>query len=262
MIVERFMHPGWLSNSYLVAARPGTDGIVIDTGADPAPLVARARELGVSVRWIVNTHFHVDHVENNEPVRASLGGEVAALGKDAEAIGRVDRVLAEGDLLAAGGLEARILHIPGHTSGHLALLVSATRDGVETGESTGDPVSHLFTGDTLFQGSIGGTVAPGHTTFDDIRRSIMGRLMEFPPETVVHPGHTGPTTVGREWDHNPFIRVMRGVDPEGTGRCEFSGRPARLIVWARDYDGGHKAWVRFEAEDATVPGSRVTLKGN
>jgi hydroxyacylglutathione hydrolase len=105
---------------------------------------------------------------------------------------------------------------------------------------------------------VGGVRAPGHTTFEDIRASIMNRLMKLPPDTEIHPGHTDPTTVAQEWERNPFIRVWRGLDPEGHDPCTALGRPATLVLWAPDYDGGHKAWVRWpDGADDIVPGSQV-----
>jgi glyoxylase-like metal-dependent hydrolase (beta-lactamase superfamily II) len=117
----------------------------------------------------------------------------------------------------------------------------------------------VFTGDTLFKGSVGGVRAPGHTTFEDLKASIMDVLMALPHETVVHPGHTDPTTIGDEWEQNPFIRVWRGLDPEGDERCDVRGEAARLVLWGPDYDGGHKAWVRWDesGRDDIVPGSVV-----
>jgi glyoxylase-like metal-dependent hydrolase (beta-lactamase superfamily II) len=116
----------------------------------------------------------------------------------------------------------------------------------------------VFTGDTLFRGSVGGVRAPGHTTYTDLRDSIMGTLMELPPDTVIHPGHADPTTVAREWEHNGFIRIWRGLDPEGRERCEALGEPATLILLGEDYDGGKKAWVRWvDGKDDIVPGSQV-----
>jgi glyoxylase-like metal-dependent hydrolase (beta-lactamase superfamily II) len=116
----------------------------------------------------------------------------------------------------------------------------------------------VFTGDTLFKDSVGGVKAPGHTTYTDLRDSIMGTLMELPPDTVIYPGHADATSVGREWDSNAFIRVWRGLDPEGSERCTALGQPATLVLLGADYDGGTKAWVRWEdGSDDIVPGSRV-----
>jgi hydroxyacylglutathione hydrolase len=116
----------------------------------------------------------------------------------------------------------------------------------------------VFTGDTLFRGSVGGVRAPGHTTYTDLKDSIMGTLMELPPETVIQPGHAAPTSVAEEWEHNPFIRVWRGLDGEGSDRCTALGEPATLVLLCGDYDGGHKAWVRWpDGTDDIVPGSQV-----
>src|SRR5947209_4832666 len=68
----------------------------------------------------------------------------------------------------------------------------------------------VFTGDTLFRGSVGGVRAPGHTTYQELKDSIMGTLMELNPATEIQPGHSDPSTVAEEWEHNPFIRIWRG----------------------------------------------------
>ena len=82
--------------------------------------------------------------------------------------------------------------------------------------------------------------------------------MTLDHDTEVHPGHTDPTTIGDEWEHNAFIRVWRGLDPEGDEQVTVLGEPATLIVWGDDYDGGHKAWVRWaDGRDDIVPGSQV-----
>jgi glyoxylase-like metal-dependent hydrolase (beta-lactamase superfamily II) len=86
----------------------------------------------------------------------------------------------------------------------------------------------------------------------------MDVLMKLPPDTLVYPGHTGETTIGREWEQNPFVRVWRGADPEGEEPVRVGGREATLVVWSPDYDGKGKAWVRFDdGTDAIVAGSRV-----
>ena len=117
----------------------------------------------------------------------------------------------------------------------------------------------VFTGDTLFKGSVGGVKAPGSTSFADIKRSIMDVLLALPDDTRVHPGHTDPTTIGDEREQNAFIRVWRGEDPESDERCTVWEQPATLVLFAPDYDGGHKAWVRWDesGEDDIVPGSQV-----
>ena len=122
------------------------------------------------------------------------------------------------------------------------------------GPGNHDPTGDEFvcSGDTLFKDSVGGG------NFEQVRQSVMEVLMKLPPETRVLPGHTDETTIGREWEENPFVRVWRGVEPEGTERVRVAGEDATLIVWSPDYDGGGKAWVRFDdGRDAIVGGSRV-----
>src|SRR6185503_15989225 len=114
----------------------------------------------------------------------------------------------------------RTLHTPGHTAGMLSLLV----DG-----------SDVFTGDTLFKGSVGGVRAPGSTSYEDLKASIMDTLLALPPETVIRPGHTDATTVADELEHNRFVRIWRGVDPEGDEPCTAFGERATLVLLGDDY---------------------------
>jgi hydroxyacylglutathione hydrolase len=170
--------------------------------------------------------------------------EILAHPAEAERLLDVDREIAAGEELAIGDLHIRALHTPGHTGGMLSFLVNG---------------SEVFTGDTLFKASVGGVKAPGSTGFADLKRSIMEVLLELPDDTRVHPGHTDPTTVGAEREENAFVRVWRGLDPESDDRCTVWEQPATLVLWAPDYDGGHKAWVRWDesGEDDIVPGSQV-----
>jgi hydroxyacylglutathione hydrolase len=116
----------------------------------------------------------------------------------------------------------------------------------------------VYTGDTLFRNSVGGVRAPGHTTYGDLKHSIMDVLLALPPETVIRPGHMDPTTVAEELEGNAFVRVWRGMDPEGQDPCTAMGRPATLVLLGDDYDGGHKAWVRWQdGTDDIVPGSQI-----
>jgi glyoxylase-like metal-dependent hydrolase (beta-lactamase superfamily II) len=110
----------------------------------------------------------------------------------------------------------------------------------------------VFSGDTLFKDAVGGG------NFEEIKSAVLDVYMSMPHDRRVLPGHTDETTIGREWERNPFVRVWRGVEPEGEERVQVAGRDATLIVWSPDYDGNGKAWVRFDdGEDAIVGGSRV-----
>ena len=101
-------------------------------------------------------------------------------------------------------------------------------------------------------------MAPGASGFDDLKSSVM-RLLELPPETVVHPGHREPTTIGEECDANPFVQIWRGEEETGEEQVTVWGRPATLKLWAPDYDGGNKAWIVFadDGTEAIVGGSQV-----
>ena len=243
MIVERTEHPSWLSNAYLVADRPGGHGVLIDGNGLVDPLLDRIDRDRIAITHVLLTHHHADHVVDAADFRARFGVPVLAHELTARELpGLVNETIADGDVVRSGGLEIEALHTPGHSAGHAAFLVDGT---------------DCFTADLLFRGSIGGTAGAGGS-YADLRRSIMEKVMALPHETRVHPGHREATTVGAEWESNPFVRVWRGADPEGTERCCAGGRAAALVVWARDYDGGHKAWVRFDSgEDAVVGGSRV-----
>ena len=101
-------------------------------------------------------------------------------------------------------------------------------------------------------------MAPNATGYGDLKHSIMERVMALDEAIRIHPGHTLPSTILDEWERNPFIRIWRGLDPEGTDTVRVRGREGTLVLWAPDYDGTNKAWVRFgEAEDEIDGGSQV-----
>lgn len=245
MILTRSMDDGWLSNAYLVGDTDGGMAIAIDSGAPLDPLLRVLEERRLTLAAVLCTHRHVDHVMGNADLARRTGAVIHALRAEAPFIPG-SRPLEADEERDWGGLHVRVVPLPGHTMGQCGYLV---RD------------VGLFTGDCLFRGSLGGTVGPASTGFADARLAV-DRILALPDDTPIHPGHTDPTTVGRERRENPFIRAMLGVDPEGNGRCSAGGRPARLVVYARDYDGGTKAWVRFDddGQDALVPGSRVQVE--
>jgi hydroxyacylglutathione hydrolase len=213
MLVERSMHPSWLSNAYLVADEEGGAAVYVDSGAPLEPLIAAAERWRVQPSHVLRTHGDLDHVEHE----GELGLPVVT------------------GPLELGGLSFEAIPTPGHSDDHLAFLV-------------GDV---CFSGDVLFKDAVGGGDP------DQVRDSVM-QLMELPGETRVLPGHTDETTIGREWEENPFVRVWRGIDPEGTERCRVGRREGVIAVWSPDYDGNGKAWVRFDGGGGRIlGGSRV-----
>ena len=276
MIIERALNERFLSNTYLVADGEGGPGFFVDAGGPVGPLLEVAKRLGVEPTHVLLTHHHFDHVSELGVLRKRWPGlQVSIHPLERDPLLELGDVLGKGlelntieagEPLRFGELEVRPLGTPGHTAGMLSFLVAnvasaspAARPGSGSGPGGfqgGEAV--VFTGDTLFKDSVGGVRAPGHTTYTDLRDSIMGTLMELPADTIIYPGHTDATSVGREWDHNAFIRVWRGLDPEGAEPCTALGEPATLILLGDDYDGGKKAWVRWpDGSDDIVPGSRV-----
>jgi hydroxyacylglutathione hydrolase len=285
MLVESASHPQFLSNTYLVADGEGGPAFFIDAGGPVDGLIEAAERLGLTPTHVLLTHHHFDHVSDTPQLLerwpklqvlisqrehdllegGGAGGKDEA-GQPGPAAGM--SAIEAGQTLRFGALEVRPLHTPGHTAGMLSFLVGARPEPDGAAHARGARTTApgglggaglmVFTGDTLFKNSVGGVRAPGHTTYTDLRDSIMGTLMELPPDTVIYPGHSEQTTVAREWDNNAFIRVWRGLDPEGSQPCTALGQPATLVLLGADYDGGTKAWVRWEdGSDDIVPGSQV-----
>jgi glyoxylase-like metal-dependent hydrolase (beta-lactamase superfamily II) len=238
MILERSMPEQFLSNSYLLAEQDGGEALFIDAGGPMAPLFDAVEQHDLTPTVVLLTHHHFDHVCELDAIRERWPG-IRVLADPREEIEGTEP-FADG---IHAGLDVRALHTPGHTVGMLSFVI-------------GDQV---FTGDTLFKSSVGGVRAPGHTTFADLRESIMDKLLTLPPETTFRPGHTDPTTVAEELEANPFVRLWRGLDEEGAEPCTvFGDQAATLVLWGDDYDGGHKAWVRWpDGSDDIVPGSQV-----
>ncbi len=245
MIIDRAEHPDWLSNAYLVAEGPNGHGVLVDGNGVVASLLERIERDGITITHVLVTHHHADHVVDVAELAARFGVPVVGHPLTQEALGSdvVTETIADGGTLRSGGMEIEAIHTPGHDAGHLAFFFAGT---------------DVLTADVLFKGTVGGTLAPGHTTFADLKGSVL-RLLELPGETRVHPGHREPTTVADEARENPFVRVWNGTDPEGTDTCRVGEDDATLVLWAPDYDGGNKAWVRFpDGTDQIVGGSRVT----
>lgn len=246
MLLARSTHPGFLSNAYLVAARDGGKAIAIDTGAPLLPLLQAIEEHRLDLQAILCTHRHHDHIEGNRELASRTGARILASPIEAPHIEGAEPIEMDRDL-AFGDLTVRAIPLPGHTAGQCGYLVQGVG---------------LFTGDCLFRGSVGGTVAPGSSGFEDAKRAI-DRILALPDDTALHPGHADATTVGEERAGNPFLLALKSGPKDPFGRCTAMGRAADLIVLATDYDGGTKAWVRFDDDgtDALVPGSRVVRTG-
>ena len=235
------MNDQFLSNTYLVSDEAG-GGFFVDAGGPVEPLIEAAEREGITPTHVLLTHHHFDHVSELGKLTARWPDLQVLMSADEPSVEGTTGELVPGQL-QVGALTVTALPTPGHTKGMISLLVE----------------SEVFTGDTLFKNSVGGVRAPNHTTFADIKHSIMDVLLTLPPDTVIRPGHTDPTTVADELEGNSFVRIWRGLDPEGSEPCTAMGEQATLIHLGDDYDGGHKAWVRWpDGSDDIVPGSQVS----
>ena len=196
------MDPQWLSNAYLVADRAGGTAVFIDSGAPIEPLLSAVDRLEVHPTHLLTTHAHADHVAHHELLEDRYGLRILAAPD--EGIDGAEH-LGHGEVIEAGDLRIEALRTPGHTRGMLAFVVDAEA---------------VFTGDTLFTGSVGGA----QEGFDDLRRSIMDVLMGLPHELAVYPGpqrgnHDRPR-VRRE----PVRPRLARCRPRGDRACPRGGR--------------------------------------
>jgi hydroxyacylglutathione hydrolase len=203
-ILSRTVGP-FQANCYLVVDETSGSAVLIDPGADGAELVEMVRSSGAHLEEIWLTHGHIDHIGGVAEVRRqlpvpvrlqpldrpfydSLSARMADMyGLRFEQPEPPDAELAEGDELRCGSLRFTVMHVPGHSPGQ----VSFNGEGV------------ALCGDLLFAGSIGRTDLP----LSDPRAmsDSLARIGTLPEETVVHPGHGGPTTIGEELKSNPFL---------------------------------------------------------
>ena len=204
------------ANCYVVGCRETLEGVVIDPGTmdtkDTSELAAGVRRLNLNIRYILNTHGHPDHMSGNDYLKVAVGGEVLIHQLDALKltdplrnasrmfgmdmhVSPPDEVLKDGDVISFGNLSLTVAHTPGHSSGGVVFV--------------GD--GYVFSGDTLFAGSIGRSDLPdssdeGTVAYDVLIRAINEKLLTLPDDTVVLCGHGPATTIGDERARNPFLR--------------------------------------------------------
>jgi len=193
-------------NAWVIGNRRTGEAIAIDPGDQPDEILAMASDMGVTIKLIANSHAHIDHILGVRGVQSATGarfllhqGDLAiarnAAGTAAGFLGRPvdpppdpDAYPADGDEIDVDGVKLKVIHTPGHTAGRLSC----------------DTEGMLFSGDTLFQGSIGRTDLPGGD-YDQEMASIVDKLLTLPDETVVLPGHMEETRIGFERQANPFV---------------------------------------------------------
>jgi glyoxylase-like metal-dependent hydrolase (beta-lactamase superfamily II) len=194
---------------YLVGDEESKEALFIDPADDTDMLISEARSRGLTIKYIVNTHAHVDHIMGNAEMVKKTGAKIIIHEKDAPLLVRqppdllamfrakpsppADILVKDGDLIQVGKIGVKVLHTPGHSPGGMSLYVKGM----------------VFTGDTLFVGSVGRTDFPG-CSWEVMEASIREKLYALPGDTLVYPGHnygsTPSSTIQSERRHNPFVR--------------------------------------------------------
>ncbi|MGD0153601.1 MAG: MBL fold metallo-hydrolase [Thermacetogeniaceae bacterium] len=206
MIVKSLAVGSMMANCYLVWCEATKEALVIDPGGEGRRILAEIAQEHLRVLYIVNTHGHVDHIAADAEVRSATGAKLMIHEEDAPLLSnsnlnlslyvgtalpelQPDLLLHEGDEIACGEqVRLKVLHTPGHTRGGICL------QGKDL----------IFTGDTLFEGSIGRTDFPGGS-YEAIIKSIKDKILPLEDACLVYPGHGPATTVGRERAHNPYL---------------------------------------------------------
>lgn len=195
MFVKMFTVGMIQTNCFIAGDTQTKEAVVIDPGfnsATEAKTILKEIELNrFNVRFIINTHGHPDHTSGNKTIKNATHAPILIHEHDALLLRNpsADKAIQEGDIIEIGEVKLRVLHTPGHSKGSIALL---SADAV-------------FSGDTLFAGSIGRYDLPGGS-LKELMNSVRNKLLVLPDHVKVYPGHGPVTTIGEERKSNPFLQ--------------------------------------------------------
>jgi glyoxylase-like metal-dependent hydrolase (beta-lactamase superfamily II) len=194
IVIMKTFAVGWLAtNCHVVGCEETKEAAVIDPGMDnPAEtrtVLDYIKQNNLHVKYIINTHSHSDHVTGNAAMKTATGAPVLIHENNQENV-KADKKLNDGDVIEVGTLKLLVIYTPGHTKDGISLLTDKA----------------VFTGDTLFAGSIGRTDFAGGS-YDELMQSIKTKLLPLPDNLLVYPGHGPFSTIGDEKRHNPFLRT-------------------------------------------------------
>lgn len=205
MKIERIPVGTIQANCYILGCNFTKEGIIIDPGADAQGLISKIKELDLKIKYILLTHGHYDHIAAVNEIKRKIKAPICIHSLDKEILENpelnlstmfgqsmsvsYDIELKEGDVLSIGNIKLKIIHTPGHTPGGICIV--------------GD--QEVFTGDTLFAGSIGRTDFP-QGNMKKLLSSIKNKLFVLPGDTKIYPGHGPSSTIEQEKNTNPFFR--------------------------------------------------------
>ena len=207
-IVRGIVVGSFQENCWVIGNRRTGEAVCVDPGDEPDEILAMARDMGVSIKYIANSHAHIDHILGVGAIRAATGAKFLLHAGDLDLVRNTaamargwmgveipnppdpDAFLEDNDTVDVSGLQLRVIYTPGHTRGSVCFYANGV----------------VFAGDTLFAGSIGRTDLPGGD-YDEEMASIVDRLLALPDDTIVLPGHMDQTTIGHERQKNPYVRM-------------------------------------------------------
>jgi len=211
MVLEKIIVGPAAANCYILGCEETKEGLIIDPGADGEKILKTAQKNKLNIKYIINTHAHIDHIGANKYLKETLKVKICMHEEDIKFLKdpslnlsdfappgsqneflpfpNPDITLHEGLQLNIGDLQANILHTPGHTPGGISIAIE----------------NCVFTGDTLFSGSIGNTSFP-LSDYNSLINSIKNKLLTLPDNFIVYPGHGSATTIGKEKRENPFLK--------------------------------------------------------